>query len=105
DPEQALRTLASLDRHHVFLEGGPTLGAAFLRAGLVDEVVAYVAPVLLGAGSHAVATLGIDTMTDALRLDVVDVEVIGAAPDTDIRLTLVPRLPGAPTNPLDREAS
>ena len=35
---------------HVLLEGGPTLAAAFLRAGLVDEVVAYVAPVLLGSG-------------------------------------------------------
>ena len=32
----------------VLLEGGPTLAGAFLRAGLVDRVVAYVAPVLLG---------------------------------------------------------
>ena len=37
-------------RQHVWLEGGPTLAAAFLRAGLVDEVIAYVAPALLGAG-------------------------------------------------------
>ena len=53
------------ERQHVWLEGGPTLGAAFLRAGLVDEVVAYVAPALLGAGSHAVADLGITTIGDA----------------------------------------
>ena len=39
------------DRQHVFLEGGPTLAAAFLRAGLVDEIVVYVAPLLLGAGT------------------------------------------------------
>ncbi|WP_239455282.1 bifunctional diaminohydroxyphosphoribosylaminopyrimidine deaminase/5-amino-6-(5-phosphoribosylamino)uracil reductase RibD [Nocardioides gilvus] len=105
DPDEALRALGGLERHHVFLEGGPTLGSAFLRAGLVDEVIAYVAPVLLGAGAHSVAALGIDTIADALRLHVVDVQTIGAGPDTDIRLTLVPRRSGAPTNPHDREAS
>lgn len=106
-PEDALQTLAGLDRHHVLLEGGPTLGAAFLRAGLVDEVIAYVAPVLLGAGPHSVAALGIDTITDALRLDVVDATVVGAAPESDIRLTLTPRRPTAPavTDLLDREDS
>ena len=41
---------------------GPTLAAAFLRAGLVDEVVAYVAPMLLGAGLSAVGDLGIATI-------------------------------------------
>ena len=60
-------TLAARDRQHVWLEGGPTLGAAFLQAGLVDEIVAYVAPVLLGAGTSAVADLGITTIGDALR--------------------------------------
>ena len=43
----------------VWLEGGPTLAAAFLRAGLVDEVVAYLAPALLGSGPAAVGDLGI----------------------------------------------
>ena len=51
----------------MFLEGGPTLAAAFLTAGLVDEMVAYVAPMLLGAGQPAVADLGITTIADALR--------------------------------------
>src|SRR3546814_1157984 len=50
DPREALAELHGLGRRHVFLEGGPTLAAAFLRAGLVNEVVTYVAPVLLGAG-------------------------------------------------------
>ena len=54
DPHEALAELYARDRQHVFLEGGPTLAAAFLRAGLVDEVVAYVAPMLLGAGRSAV---------------------------------------------------
>ena len=52
DPHEALAELRARDRQHVFLEGGPTLAAAFLTAGLVDEIVTYVAPMLLGAGTH-----------------------------------------------------
>ena len=71
--------------------GGPTVAAAFLRAGLVDEVVAYLAPVLLGAGRSAVGDLGITTIADALHLDVGDVTVLDpAAPgdDLNVRLTM-----------------
>ncbi len=76
DAHEALAALRERDRQHVFLEGGPTLAAAFLRAGLVDEVVAYVAPVLLGAGAHAVADLGIDTIGAACRPTVTEVTVL-----------------------------
>jgi diaminohydroxyphosphoribosylaminopyrimidine deaminase/5-amino-6-(5-phosphoribosylamino)uracil reductase len=75
----------------VFLEGGPHLAAAFLQAGLVDEVVAYVAPLLLGDGTHAVEGLPVTTMTEALRLDVEDVEVVGLGADRNVRLTMRPR--------------
>lgn len=93
DPRAALAELFARDRQHVFLEGGPTLAAAFLDAGLVDEVVVYVAPLLLGAGAAAVGDLGISTMADALRLEVTDVTVLPAAEDgqTDVRITLDPR--------------
>ncbi len=76
DPHVALASCYARDRQHVFLEGGPTLAAAFLRAGLVDEVVAYVAPMLLGAGRSAVGDLGITTIADALHLQVTDVTVL-----------------------------
>ena len=91
DPHDALRGLFELGRRHVFLEGGPRLAAAFLAAGLVDEVVAYVAPALLGAGRAAVADLGITTIVDTLRLDVTDVTTIGVGTDIDVRLTMTPR--------------
>jgi diaminohydroxyphosphoribosylaminopyrimidine deaminase / 5-amino-6-(5-phosphoribosylamino)uracil reductase len=91
DPRHALTELYARDRQHVFLEGGPTLAAAFLRAGLVDEVVAYVAPMLLGAGRSAVGDLGITTIGDARHLDVTDVTVLGDGPETNIRLTMQPR--------------
>jgi diaminohydroxyphosphoribosylaminopyrimidine deaminase/5-amino-6-(5-phosphoribosylamino)uracil reductase len=93
DPHTALKDLFDRDRQHVFLEGGPTLAAAFLRAGLVDEIVTYVAPVLLGAGRNAVADLGIQTIADAVRPVVTDVTVLdgidGEAPD--VRITMRPR--------------
>ena len=94
DPLEALATLYARDRQHVFLEGGPTLAAAFLAAGLVDEAVTYVAPMLLGAGRNAVADLGITTIGDALHLDVTDVTVLGEGADTNVRLTMTPRKAG-----------
>jgi diaminohydroxyphosphoribosylaminopyrimidine deaminase/5-amino-6-(5-phosphoribosylamino)uracil reductase len=90
DPREALATLFALDRQHVFLEGGPTLARAFLEADLVDEVVAYVAPMLLGSGASAVADLGITTIADALHLHVTDVTVLQGhdGEDTNVRLTM-----------------
>jgi diaminohydroxyphosphoribosylaminopyrimidine deaminase/5-amino-6-(5-phosphoribosylamino)uracil reductase len=90
DPAEALGTLYDAGRRHVFLEGGPTLAAAFLRDHLVDEVVTYVAPMLLGAGRSAVGELGITTIADALHLTLVDVTTVGAGPEANVRLTLVP---------------
>ncbi|QIX28786.1 bifunctional diaminohydroxyphosphoribosylaminopyrimidine deaminase/5-amino-6-(5-phosphoribosylamino)uracil reductase RibD [Nocardioides sp. JQ2195] len=88
DPLEALGHLHALGRRHVFLEGGPTLAAAFLEAGLVDEVVAYVAPMLLGSGRNAVADLGIATISEALHFAIVDVTVLGTGPETNVRLTM-----------------
>jgi diaminohydroxyphosphoribosylaminopyrimidine deaminase/5-amino-6-(5-phosphoribosylamino)uracil reductase len=88
DPREALDQLHRLDRQHVFLEGGPHLAAAFVRDGLVDEVVAYVAPAFLGAGTSAVADLGIGSIEDALRLRIVDATTIGTGADTNLRLTM-----------------
>jgi diaminohydroxyphosphoribosylaminopyrimidine deaminase / 5-amino-6-(5-phosphoribosylamino)uracil reductase len=87
DPHEALAELHERERRHLLLEGGPTLAAAFVQAGLVDEVVAYVAPMLLGAGLCAVGDLGITTIGDALRLDVTDVTTLGTGAETNLRLT------------------
>jgi len=76
-PPEVLGALAARDVQHVLLEGGPTLAAAFVRARLVDRVVWYVAPVLLGAGAPAVGGLGVDGIDEALRLQVCTVTRIG----------------------------
>ncbi len=69
DPAEALGQLFARDRQHVWLEGGPTLAGAFIKADLVDRVVAYIAPALLGAGPAALQDAGISTIGEALRLD------------------------------------
>ncbi|MDP3711881.1 MAG: bifunctional diaminohydroxyphosphoribosylaminopyrimidine deaminase/5-amino-6-(5-phosphoribosylamino)uracil reductase RibD [Mycobacteriales bacterium] len=86
-PAAALAELAARGVVSVLLEGGPTVAAAFLEAGLVDRVVTYVAPALLGEGPSAVAPWGVGTISDALRLRLDDVTRVG----DDVRLVLRPR--------------
>jgi diaminohydroxyphosphoribosylaminopyrimidine deaminase/5-amino-6-(5-phosphoribosylamino)uracil reductase len=83
-PAGLLAELFDRDVRRVLLEGGPTLAAAFLRAGLVDEVVLHLAPKLLGAGPALVGDLGISTIGAALSLSVRDVTLLGG--DVQIRL-------------------
>jgi diaminohydroxyphosphoribosylaminopyrimidine deaminase/5-amino-6-(5-phosphoribosylamino)uracil reductase len=84
DPAALLAELYDRDVRRVLLEGGPTLAAAFLAAGLVDEAVVHLAPQLLGAGAALVGDLGITTITSALHLQVIEVTRLGG--DVQIRL-------------------
>jgi diaminohydroxyphosphoribosylaminopyrimidine deaminase / 5-amino-6-(5-phosphoribosylamino)uracil reductase len=70
----------------VLLEGGPTLAGAFVAAGLVDRVVGYVAPALLGAGLPTLGDAGIETISAALRLHIDAVDLVGG----DLRLVATP---------------
>lgn len=88
DPAQVLAELSTREVRHVLVEGGPTLAAAFLASGLVDEVHAYVAPVLLGSGRPAMADLGVTTIGDAVRLTTRSVIPLG--PDVLIVATVDP---------------
>jgi diaminohydroxyphosphoribosylaminopyrimidine deaminase / 5-amino-6-(5-phosphoribosylamino)uracil reductase len=65
DAGLAVRELHDRGVRHLMVEGGATVSAAFLAADLVDELVVYQAPTLLGAGTPAVAGLGIDTISAA----------------------------------------
>ena len=84
DPREVLRVLA--DRTDVLLEGGPTLAGAFLRAGAVHRILAYVAPMLLGGPVTAVDDVGVATIAGALRWRYDGVEQIGP----DLLLSLTP---------------
>jgi len=84
DPAALLAELYDLDVRRALLEGGPALAAAFLRAGLVDEIVLHQAPKLLGAGPSLVGDLGIRAITDALSFGIVDVTPLGG--DVQVRM-------------------
>jgi diaminohydroxyphosphoribosylaminopyrimidine deaminase/5-amino-6-(5-phosphoribosylamino)uracil reductase len=76
-PQFAMKALYDRGVRHVLLEGGPTLAGAFMEARCVDEVIAYLAPMLLGAGPAALGDAGIGTLADATMLDVESVTRLG----------------------------
>jgi diaminohydroxyphosphoribosylaminopyrimidine deaminase / 5-amino-6-(5-phosphoribosylamino)uracil reductase len=86
DVAAVLTALHDLEVRHVWLEGGPRLAGAFVAAYLVDEVVGYVAPALLGTGPTAVEDAGVDTIAGIHRLRIHDVERIGP----DVRIVARP---------------
>ena len=84
DPHEVIRALS--DRTDVLLEGGPTLAGAFLRAGVVDRILAYVAPILLGGPVTVVDDVGVATILAAQRWRFDGVQRLGP----DLRMSLVP---------------
>ncbi|OBH47715.1 bifunctional diaminohydroxyphosphoribosylaminopyrimidine deaminase/5-amino-6-(5-phosphoribosylamino)uracil reductase RibD [Mycobacterium mantenii] len=85
DPMEVLKAVS--DRTDVLLEGGPTLAGAFLRAGVVNRILAYVAPTLLGGPVTAVDDVGVSTIARALRWQFDGIDRVGP----DLVLSLVPR--------------
>ena len=60
---EAIHTLP--DIQYLFIEGGAQTAASFLRAGLVDRLLLYRAPILIGAGRPGIADLGLTALADA----------------------------------------
>jgi diaminohydroxyphosphoribosylaminopyrimidine deaminase/5-amino-6-(5-phosphoribosylamino)uracil reductase len=94
--EAVLSYLAEVEVNEVLLETGATLSGSMLRAGLVDEMVFYMAPVLMGDRARGLFQLpDLDQMADRLELDILDVRAVGR----DWRLTARPRIKPAPAGP------
>lgn len=94
DLSDVLAQLAARGCNEVQVEAGACLGGAFLKAGLVDELLVYVAPVLLGdRGRPLLAGLGIETMAQRFDLECVESRSVGP----DLRLLL--REKGSPCSP------
>lgn len=85
DPYEVVAALG--DRTDVILEGGPTLAGAFLRAGLVDRILAYLAPMVLGGNVSAVQDVGVNTLSQAAAWEYDQIERLGP----DVLLSLIPR--------------
>ena len=85
DPMEVIKAVS--DRTDVLLEGGPTLAGAFLRAGAINRILAYVAPILLGGSVTVVDDVGVPTMARALRWQFDEINRVGP----DLVISLVPR--------------
>jgi diaminohydroxyphosphoribosylaminopyrimidine deaminase / 5-amino-6-(5-phosphoribosylamino)uracil reductase len=71
--------IASLPADHVFVEGGAQTAAAFLRADLVDRLLLYRAPILIGDGRPAIGDSGLGDLADAHgRWQLLDARMLGS---------------------------
>jgi len=85
DLEAVLRHLAGLEINELQVESGPTLAGALMAAALVDELVLYVAPTLLGADARPLAHLPpLATLSERRQFAITDLRQIGG----DLRITL-----------------
>ena len=86
-----LRRLAEREANEVWVEAGARLAGALLEARLVDELIVYLAPSLLGPTARPLAQLPeITQLEQRLRLEFTECKPIGP----DLRLTAVPLVAG-----------
>ncbi|AXT85301.1 bifunctional diaminohydroxyphosphoribosylaminopyrimidine deaminase/5-amino-6-(5-phosphoribosylamino)uracil reductase RibD [Aeromicrobium sp. A1-2] len=85
DPAMVLKHLADREIRHVWLEGGPRLAGAFWTAGLIDRVIGYIAPAMLGSGRAALEGEA-TTLADLRPINLQDLTMIGP----DIRIIGTP---------------
>ena len=88
DLHATLQRLAALECNEVLVEAGPRLAGSFLAAGLVDEIVLYVAPTILGdtAQPSFVLPQPLRALSERPQYSYHDVRQVGP----DLRLTLRP---------------
>ena len=84
DSDRLLDLLRSRGFNRVFLESGPTLGSALFSAGLVDEVLIYQAPTILGSSRRFSSGLDLINIDQQIRLRSEEIEEL----DSDIRRLL-----------------
>jgi len=72
--------------NQVLVEAGPTLGSAMVAAGLIDEIILYQAPKLLGAGKNFLNDIGIRTLAKHVSLELLSVEQLNGDIKSHYRL-------------------
>lgn len=89
DLDWLLRHLATQEQcNEVLVEAGAELAGALLAADLVDELVVYMAPTLLGSSARPLLHLPLDEMSQQRRLQLTDLRQLG----DDLRLTYRPQV-------------
>ncbi|MCK5918414.1 MAG: bifunctional diaminohydroxyphosphoribosylaminopyrimidine deaminase/5-amino-6-(5-phosphoribosylamino)uracil reductase RibD [Cocleimonas sp.] len=76
--EQVLKDLAKREINEVHVEAGQTLTGALLEQGLVDELIIYMAPALMGSDARGLFYLpSLQRMQDRIHLEIKDIRAIG----------------------------
>lgn len=92
DLTQLLARLAALEINDVWVEAGSQLNGALLAEGLIDELVLYLAPVLLGASAHGMFDIQeLISLEQGWKLQLDDVRHFG----DDLRIIARPQQGGA----------
>jgi diaminohydroxyphosphoribosylaminopyrimidine deaminase/5-amino-6-(5-phosphoribosylamino)uracil reductase len=73
----ALAALHERGIKHILVEGGPTVASKFIKFGLVDEYLIYLAPKLLGGDMMAIRKIGVDNIDQARGLIIKEVRQLG----------------------------
>ena len=87
DLEVVAAELLATGVNHILLESGPTLASAMLHACMLDELMIYQGPSLLGAGKNFVADLGALTLDHAMKMPRVSTETFGDDVKSIYRIT------------------
>ncbi|MES9931110.1 MAG: dihydrofolate reductase family protein, partial [Candidatus Thiodiazotropha sp. 6PDIVS] len=83
-----LQFLADQEINEVLLESGAILAGAMLDQGLIDELIIYQAPHLMGDSARGLFSLpGIKQMSQRITLQIADIRQVGP----DIRITAIPK--------------
>jgi len=86
DLDALMAYLAAQQCNEILVESGPRLAGALLQAGLLDELIVYMAPALLGDRARPLLELPLAHMADKIQLQLEDVRKVG----TDWRFTAIP---------------
>jgi diaminohydroxyphosphoribosylaminopyrimidine deaminase/5-amino-6-(5-phosphoribosylamino)uracil reductase len=86
DLRAMLADLARREINEVHVEAGSKLSGSLMRAGLVDELLIYLAPQLLGPGQPMIALPELQALTQATALEFIGCDPIG--PDLRLRARL-----------------
>jgi diaminohydroxyphosphoribosylaminopyrimidine deaminase/5-amino-6-(5-phosphoribosylamino)uracil reductase len=92
DLTQMMKELAAQHQvNHVWVEAGASLAGSLINARLVDELILYIAPKIMGSdGQGLFGHMGLERMEDVPELEMKDVSSVGP----DIRVTAVPKYKG-----------
>jgi diaminohydroxyphosphoribosylaminopyrimidine deaminase/5-amino-6-(5-phosphoribosylamino)uracil reductase len=83
-----MENLSQREINDVLVEAGPILSGSMLKAGLVDEVLLYLAPKFLGSEARGMFSMpGLQSLNDSMQFELSDVRQFG----TNLRVCLRPR--------------